>query len=193
MREVQLDEVEARGDRAPCRRGVLRRDRDEVLTACLGRNLVHWRPRDRRWRDERPVAAIGQRLGEAFPQRPGGTLAAGMADLHADAGRRVRMDRGDDPAPRLGLRVVPQSWAAGRDPGFRRDTGHLGDHQARTPERMHAQVHGVPVSRHTVRAHVLGHGRYDEAVHEGHAPQRAGCQAPWRPASWPGRRVHLAC
>ena len=97
-----------------------------------------------------------------------------MADLAADPGLRLRVDEiGEPPPGRLVFRRI-EAGAAGRDPSFGADAGHLDRDQASAPLRPLGVMREVPVRRPAVDRLVLGHRGDGHAVRERHVPELEG-------------------
>ena len=102
----------------PCSLPALRRRHE------IGDDLVHVGPRHlprhravreirkRRSRNNRPAPLL-QRLVDSFPHQLGPAFAAGMAELQAEFGLRLRVHEIDDALPRGFVRVVVDAGAAG--------------------------------------------------------------------------------
>lgn len=102
----------------------------------------------------------------AFPGAIGAGLAPGMTDL--DAGDRPGLAHlSDDRRQRLGLRVVPKTEAAGRDPSLRRDAGRLDHDEAGTAPRQPGEMRAMPIIREAVLGGVLAHRRGNDAIAKG--------------------------
>lgn len=71
---------------------------------------------------------------------------------------------------------TPDSCAARRGKYGSRSSSRAGHHQRRTAERAAAQVHQVPVVRHSVDRGVLAHGRHRDAVAQGQRTLHQGLQ-----------------
>src|SRR3546814_12173098 len=76
--------------------------------------------------DDRPIA-FRQRRIVLFPADAGRAFRARMAKLKADLRLRIGVHEIDDPLPGGDMVVVPHSGAAGTDPAFRRNAGHLSE------------------------------------------------------------------
>ena len=122
---------------------------------------------DRGRRDGFPTAGItrGDMIVAFPPRKVGAGLASGMADLNA--GYRSRsLDRLDHRCKRLGLRLVPQTGAAGSDAPFRGDRSCLDDNQARTAACEGGEMDVMPVIGQAVLGRILAHGRDSDAILE---------------------------
>src|SRR4029453_18350551 len=79
------------------------------------RLLIGRRPRYVRGGNDGPIA-LDKREVVAVPAQPGRSFSAGMAELQADFGLAVGMDKIGDAPPRGGLLAVPHAGAARTDP-----------------------------------------------------------------------------
>ncbi len=162
VREVQLDDVEARGFGPPRGRGELlgqfgdlgfgqRTRRGQVAEGVAGRA-------------DRVPAAVGcrHRLA-AFPGRRRRRFAPGMRELHTGRGTLL-VEEVVDASPCRDLVVVPQTGVLRADPAFRDHCGRLADDQPGATGGELAEVHQVPVVGQAVDRRVLAHRRYPRAV-----------------------------
>ena len=101
----------------------------------------------------------------AFPGEVGTCLASGVADLNARYGS-CSFDRLDHRRKRLGMRIAPQTRAAGSDAPFWRDRSCLGNDQARTATREGGEMDVMPVIGQAVVRRILAHGRDGDAIFE---------------------------
>ena len=102
------------------------------------RRLVDRRPGHVARRHHRPIAVV-ERDVVPFPAELGRALAARMAELEADLRLRIGVAEVDDLFPRGDMLVVPHAGAAGADPAFGRDAGHLGEDEPRAADRALAR------------------------------------------------------
>ncbi len=135
------------------------------------RHLVARTVRNRRGRDQRPVAG-GQRLVGILPAELRRSLRPGVAELQRDL-RRVcacaRSRRCASTRPRDRGSYSPAQ------PGLMRASaegaGHLGEDEAGAAVRAAAEMHEVEVVGRAVDARVLRHRRHHDAVGERDAAQ----------------------
>ncbi len=162
---MHLHHVEAGAMAALGRRDVIGDHLVHVGARHLARNRAMREIGQGRRRDDRPCA-LGERLVDALPHQLGRALAAGMAELQAELGLRLRVHEIDDALPRRLVRVAVHAGATRRDARLLRHVGHLGEHQAGAADRARAIVDEVPIVRHAVLRRVLAHRRHHDAVLE---------------------------
>ena len=171
VRGVDLDGVEADRDSSAGGVGERLHDLADLLDGEGGRCVVPLEG-DVGGRDGRPPAVVDRdRPGPRGPGAVGRRLAAGVGELDPDRGA-LAVHELDDPAPRLGLLVVPDPRVLRRDPALRHDGGGLGQHQPEPAGRPRAEVHQVPVVGHAVGRGVLAHRRQPDAVAQRQPTQR---------------------
>ncbi len=176
MRRVDLDDVEAGGERAPRGRAVVVEQPPDVVVGHRVRRRVALAPAARRRALGAPrrlaarAVGVGQRT-EAVPRRLRRRLAPGMLQLDARGGAGFVQQR-REPPERGDVRVVPQPVVVPRAARPRRDRGRLDHHQRRAAEREAAEVREVPVADAAVARRVHLHRRHDDAVAQRGAAQR---------------------
>ena len=172
MGEMQFQPLEARFTGAPGGRDEVGANPGDVAQGHFsGHARQAGAEGNSRRRDRLPAAGIA--LGDvvvALPGLVGAGLSSGVTDLDARH-RAGRLDRGRDARHALGLAIVPQARAAGRDAAFRRHAGGFTDHQAGAAARKGGVVRPVPAVGESVLGAVLVHGRNRDAVAQGDALQ----------------------
>ena len=118
-----------------------------------------------------PPSSSGTDAGPRVPGPVGRRLAARVGELDADRAP-WRVHEVHDPAPGLGLLVVPDPGVLRGDPALGRDRRGLGEDQPEPAGRAGAEVHQVPVVGDAVGRGVLAHRRQPDAVARGHRAQR---------------------
>ena len=167
---MQLQHVEAAALAALGRSDERRLDRVHRGAVHLARHLAIGKIGNRRRRHHVPAALL-QRTVDAVPHQLGGALAAGMAELQADLGRRIGVDEIDDAPPRGFLLVVPQPGAARRDAGVAADAGHFGKNQPGAADGARSVMHQMKIAGHALLRRIHAHRRHHCAI--GELPSRA--------------------
>ncbi len=174
MRRMHLDRVEADLRGAPC--GVAETTDD-------GMDLIHrqfaghgiFAERLRAWSDGLPSAEFTGHAGslESKGEASRGAFAPGMVELHRQS-RAGLLRIGDDPTPRIHLRIVPQSQIARRDAAFRSHRGGLDDHHAESAHGARHVMLVVERRRFAVacRRRIRVHRRQPDTIAHGQAAQR---------------------
>src|SRR6202044_3090609 len=109
--------------------------------------------------------SVGKRMVHAFPTAPRRAFATRVAELQAEFGAALAMDKVADALPRTDLRVGIDARAAGCDPRLLGNRRHLGEHQ---PSAAHAEapkMHQMEIAGYAAglgRIHV--HRRDHDAV-----------------------------
>lgn len=178
VRAVDLDEVEARRDRAPRRARERRPDLRDVGLRHRPRRRVVLVVRERAGGFDalRPPALARRRHGrERQPRRDGAGLAPRVRELDADA-LVLRVREVGDALPRRDVRVVPQARAVRRDAAFGQDAGGLGDGEPGPARDDAAEVRVVPGGDVAVAGRVLAQRGEHDAVLDAHAADLEGLE-----------------
>ena len=121
----------------------------------------------------------GERLVVALPGEPGGALAAGVCQLHADLGEAVAVHELDDTAPGRDMLGLVHSRAARRDAPLPAHVRHLRHDEAGAAERAAAEMDEMPIVDRAVLGRVLAHGGDDDAVLQHELAQAEGREHGW--------------
>ena len=116
-------------------------------------------------RQQRPIAA-GKGFVSHLPAQLGGAFGAAMAELQADFGAALAVNKIGNPFKSQRLRIVPQAGTGGGDTAFGCRAGHFHHHQSRAAQGSGTQMDKVEVLHHAVHRAVGRHGGDDDAVFE---------------------------
>ena len=117
-----------------------------------------------------PSVTLGNR-SVTGPGCVGAGLATGVRQLHPGY-CSLLMDKPDDSRQWLNMIVFPDSQILRTDPSLGKNCRCFGKYQSRAANGPAAQMHKMPVTRVSVRAGVLTHGRYKYPVGKLDIPNR---------------------
>ena len=169
MRGMDIDHVEAGGDRAP-RGGAIAFDEGPKIALGQRRRAWHFTIEgfvaDRNDRPRMLAAQLDVLVAEprsAMPAPAGRALPAGVGELHTGGAAEAVQEIGDALELR-DLRIAPQAVTARRDPPLLGDGGRFDENKSGAAERKASEMNQVKIVGEAVMRAIHRHRRHHDAI-----------------------------